>query len=304
MPPADRLTMAPDVPPELTAVQLHPASQLIKDWDFVPSPTPYVTAQRALRMCYRLRWAPQKDVIVPVTPRPSWAAYFVYAPDGRLLPNHHFTLGRLRDMGLSVLAVCATGQRRVVPEGIQAYADALLWKDLPGYDFSAYSFALHQLALHSPGADVMVLNDSVFGPFSDLRPHVLHSRWDLQGFTASSTGENHIQSYAFVVSRLDPQRLRQLGAPFSDRVAYTRAGDVILCQELRFARLASRHMKVGSAWYSDGTLVSDPMLMRPVELCREGFPFVKKSLLGKFACFQPLGRIRDLLAGFGHPVEG
>jgi lipopolysaccharide biosynthesis protein len=298
------MTMAPDLPATLTRTQLHPYSQLIKDWDFVPTPNAYLSARRALRMMYRLRRAPRTEVLVPVTQRPAWAAYFVYAPQEQLLPNHLFTLGRLRDMGLSILVVCATARRGVVPDGLRAYADALLWKDLPGYDFSAYAFALHELARHSPGANVMILNDSVFGPFSDLRPHVLHSRWDLQGFTASSTGENHIQSYAFVVSRLDSERLQHLGAPFSDRIAYTRAGDVILCQELRFARLASLRMKVGSAWYSDGMQVSDPMLMRPVELCREGFPFVKKSLMGKFACFQPEGRIRDLLAEFGHPTEG
>jgi len=221
-----------------------------------------------------------------------------------MLPNHHFTLGRLRDMGLSVLVVCATGQRGVVPEGLRAYADALVWKDLPGYDFSAYALALHQVARYSPGANVLVLNDSVFGPFADLRPYALRPRWDLLGFTASSTGENHFQSYAFVVAGLDEQRIQRLGAPFSERVAYTRAGDVILCQELRFARLAARHMSAGAAWYSDGSQVSDPMLMRPVELCREGFPFVKKSLLGKFACFQPPGLIRDLLVEHGHPVEG
>jgi lipopolysaccharide biosynthesis protein len=298
------MTMVPDLPATLTRTELHPYSQLVKDWDFVPTPNAYLSLRRALRMSYRLRRAPDREVLVPVKARPAWAAYFVYAPQGQLLSNHHFTLGRLRDMGLSILVVCATERRGGVPDDLRSYADALLWKDLPGYDFSAYAAALHELARHSPGANVMILNDSVFGPFSDLRPYVLQARWDLQGFTASSTGENHIQSYAFVVKGLDSERLQHLGAPFSERVAYTRAGDVILCQELRFARLASHHMRVGAVWYSDGTQVSDPMLMRPVELCREGFPFVKKSLMGKFVCFQPEGRIRALLDELGHPVEG
>jgi hypothetical protein len=63
--------------------------------------------------------------------------------------------------------------------------------------------------------------------------------------------------------------------------ALSNPSHVINLHELRFARVASRSMSVGAFWYGDAVKVQDPMLHRPIELLTAGFPFLKRSLLGK-----------------------
>ena len=94
--------------------------------------------------------------------------YFVYTPDGSLSAAHRYTLDRLRSLAGGVAVICATGERGKVPAELNGLADAVYWKGLGGYDFSAYGLAVREIAARSPGADLLLLNDSVLGPFGDL----------------------------------------------------------------------------------------------------------------------------------------
>jgi lipopolysaccharide biosynthesis protein len=277
---------------------------LTADWNFQTGRVlPRLRLQRCMRVTTGLRPAPRHQVLKPIRAREAWMLYFVYAPDGCLTPAHEFTLARLRDMGTPLLVVCATQEVGKVPRQLFDLADSLYWKSLDGYDFSAYSLGLHAVAAESAGATVCVMNDSVFGPFSDLRPLVSSARWQLTGFTASSLVENHIQSYAFSMRDVRAQTLAPLRTIFPMRFAFDHAGNVILFQELRFARVASRHMGVGALWYSpDSDVVADPALMRPFELVATGFPFVKRSLVGKHPQFQSRDGVLALLSELRHPV--
>lgn len=277
---------------------------LIAGWDFQPG---RVLAGRRVQRCVRLatglRRAPRHQVLKPMRARESWMLYFVYAPDGYLTPAHGFTLARLRDMGIPLLVICATQDVGMVPRVLFDLADTLYWKSLDGYDFSAYSLGLHAVAAESAGATVCVMNDSVFGPFSDLRPLISSARWQLTGLTASSFVENHIQSYAFLIRDVRVETLAPLRAVFPAQFAFDRAGNVVLFQELRFARVAARHLSVGALWFSpDSSVVADPALVRPFELVAAGFPFVKRSLVGKHSQFQNSDAVLALLSDLGHPV--
>jgi hypothetical protein len=277
---------------------------LVANWGFEPG---RVLLSRHLQRCMRfatgLRRAPRHQVLKPMRARETWTMYFVYAPDGHLTPAHEFTLARLRDMGIPLLVVCATQEVGQVPRRLFDLADSLYWKSLDGYDFSAYALGLHAVAAASAGATVCVMNDSVFGPFSDLRPLVSSARWQLTGLTASSLVENHIQSYAFSMRDVRAQMLAPLSTVFPVRFAFDRADNVILFQELRFARVAARHMSVGALWFSpDSGVVADPALMRPFELVAAGFPFVKRSLVGKHSQFQKRDEVLALLSDLRHPV--
>lgn len=278
-------------------------SGLHRWWDFVPT-------QAEWQMRLRRIWAPwihsgqrpPHQPLVPLRPRGTWAAYFVFTPKGELESHHQYTLSRLRDQGLPVLVICGAPSAQSVPEALHQYADALYWKGLTGYDFSAYTLALEIIARDDPGADVLVMNDSVFGPFADLRAFMRHTPWALTGFTASALHENHIQSYAFVMKGVDSQRLEHMREVFLPQAAYNKAGIVISCQEVPMARVASRHMKVGACWYCDGREMIDPCLSRPFELVNSGFPFLKRSLLGKMSVFQDTDAVLECLRRVGHPL--
>lgn len=277
---------------------------LVLNWNFARTRGAwYLRTRRVFRAFRKTRPFPPYRMLKAVQPRASWAVYFVYLPDGQLTDNHRFTLERLRATRAGLFIVCASSTPDVVPAELVNQADAMIWKGLSGYDFSAYSLALRAVAEHSPGATTMILNDSVLGPFADLDPLIHDAPWDLTGFTASALHENHVQSYAFVLRNVDQARIRQLDAAFPIEFAFDEAGDVILCQELYFARLASHHMSVGSYVYAPAG-VRDATLTRPLQLLDAGFPFLKKSLLGKHSEFR--GNVPDAVRARleleGHPV--
>ena len=268
---------------------------LERDWPFQASEVPLWRRRLVLQaVLSRSRRRPPSAMLREVSPRPVWALYFSYAPDGALGDVQRFSLERLRDQGFAVLVVqAATAPGLVDADLLPRYADALYWKGLAGYDFSAYTLGLEAIARHSPGADVLVLNDSVFGPFADLRPMLRSAPWELTGFTASGKFENHVQSYAFLLKNLTPQRLRRLRTVFLPALALEDRDDVIFCQETRLARVASHSMSVGARWYGRD---SDPTQAAPFELLREGFPFVKRSLLTARSAFKDKQAMADYVA--------
>jgi hypothetical protein len=287
---------------EVSAALTLRAAGLVSSWDFEGNAGLWLNMRRIWRRINRVRPAPAQLELKAVTPRDTWVAYFVFVPNGQLTPHHLFTLRRLRDMGYAIMVVCATDSPARIPCELSHLADALYWKDLPGYDFSAYAIALHAISQASPGATVCVLNDSVYGPLHDLRPFIERPRWDLSGFTASSLVENHLQSYAFVLRDLTPARMASLSKVFPIDRCFNRGEDVILCQELHFASVAALHMHVGASWYGVKGEVADPTLHRPFELLAAGFPFVKKSLLGKHSKFQKVDEVRAVLREVAYPV--
>lgn len=287
----------------------HPPQNLAYDgltsqWDFVPSPVMRwerrQLAERFLRAVHR---RPASGVAMPATPKPVWIVYFMFAPDGVVSVVHRYTLARLRDEGLPVLVVCSCADKNRMPADLPGLCDALLWKALPGYDFSAYSLALRHIASHAPGADVIVMNDSVFGPFSSLRQVLDDSPWDLTGFTASSEITNHVQSYAFCLRGVTRARMARLATVFFPMGALSVPQDVIVLQETRMARVAARSMKVGALWFSDATKVHNPTLVRPMALLDAGFPFLKRALLTKSSNYIDRDVVLERLATYGHPLD-
>ncbi len=281
------------------------ADGLVRDWSFVASPSPGWVRRRA-----KLAWwlfskpFPGNRVLISARPRPVWAAYFAFCPLGVLAVHQRFTLERLRDEGFSVLVVCATPHPTNLPPelvGQTALADALLWKALPGYDFSAYRVALEHLADASPGACVLILNDSVWGPLSPLRPWVARAPWQLTGFTSSATWGAHLQSYAWVVRSVTPEFLDAVRPVMPAGRCLDRFDDVVLAQELGLASTAARQMSVGSFFHGDGIVVGNPALERAEELLAAGLPFLKRALVGKHAGRIASESVQELLRRAGHP---
>lgn len=276
---------------------------LQRDWTFVRSRPNLVARLSRLKSAVTGRRPPPPHAVLkPVTPRPRWNVYFAWLPDAVPTPAHLFTIDRLRGLGGGLLVVCATPRPEQMPENLAVLADALIWKGLSGYDFSAYALALREIAARSPGADAFVMNDSVLGPLVDPAPLIEHAPWDLTGFTASSAVENHLQSYAFLLRGVTGTRLAAFGTALPARFAYDRYRDVVNLQETRFARLAARHMSVGALWYADAAHSGNPSLATAAALLDAGAPFMKKSLLGPYAGLQDEAGLRARLAACGHPL--
>lgn len=266
----------------------------VRNWDFVASDVPRWRQRQVVEMVLRRAIpSPRSAVVKPIGPKPAWALYFIYAPQGQLTRQHEFMLASIRDEGLGVLAVVATERPDQVPAALHRYADAILWKALPGYDFSAYRLGLSALAGRSPGCSVLVLNDSVFGPLSALKPWLAAASWDLFGFTATGKIENHVQSYAFGFKTLTEATVRSLWRVMFPWIACKDRDDVIACQETRLARIASRSLSVGSFFYSQA---QDLTQACPFELIDAGFPFIKRSLTESRSAFEHKQQVEDLMA--------
>lgn len=205
------------------------------------------------------------------------------------------------------MVICSCPASHPVLEELRTRSEALYWKDMPGYDFSAYALGMNELARLSPGADVLFMNDSIFGPFAPLEPLIQAAPWRVTGFTANATQiteESHFQSYAFIVKNLQTDLLEAAAPSISMNWAYDDIGPVILLQETRLTRMLARHFDVGAYWCSIQNDRADLCLFFPKELIEAGFPFLKRSLLGKFAThFQRPEEMRNLLTSLGHPLS-
>ena len=280
-----------------------PSSALVRDWTFAPTQASLgVRAVRIESLFLGLRFKPPARELKSVHAARAWTCYFVYAPDGELSESHRFTLKRLRQLERPLLVVCAAPTAATVPRDLLQLCDALWWKGLRGFDFSAYRIGLYAVAGKSPGADVFVLNDSVLGPFCDLDPILRGAKWDLTGFTGFALIENHIQSYAFQLRHVTHQRLAILESVLPTSLAFNDYQSVIYLQETRFARTAARHMSVGALWYSDAVACGDPTVFAGPDLLINGFPFLKRSLFGRNRHLYDQSFLQRLLQDRGHQM--
>lgn len=285
------------------------ASLLVSDWDYHPS-SPSLQIRRLrwqMRMSKR-RPAPESRVVVAPFPAARWNILFLFMPGGRPDADQVAMIGRVRRLAGKLLIVYATPDREAPADDALTVADALIWKALPGFDFSAYAVGLHAIARFSPGADAYVQNDSVLGPFADIDALVDRASWDLTGFIASPTVENHFSSFAFIMRNVTAERMAALAPVLPRDWCYDEFSPVVVCQESLFARVAARSMTVGSFLYMPVKPVprpfatrlllriapsrvdrypmdvsGDPTLGTPLDLLDRGFPFLKRSLFGKFA---------------------
>jgi lipopolysaccharide biosynthesis protein len=227
--------------------------------------------------------------------------YFMFLPDGSVTPAHRFTLKRLAALDAGLFVICALPDPNMVPRAVLDHADAVTTKGLTGYDFSAYAIGLHTIAENSPGCDLFVMNDSVFGPFADLDQEMKLAPWDFTGYTAYSLIENHVQSYAFVLKGVDQAMELALRSVLRRDFVYDRYKDVVFQQETKLARVASRQMSVGAKWYSHHRSSSEPAFFCALSLLETGFPFMKKSLLRKMPGTYDPDVIAAVLEELGHP---
>ena len=242
------------------------------------------------------------------------AVFIHFDPDGRVRPRVRRYLAALRDAGLSI--VFASNAEKLRPDdeaALRDLCDGYLVRRNVGYDFGAMREALSHWRL--PRADtnsVLLVNDSVIGPFAPLRPlldRIDYSVADLWGATDSPQRGYHLQSFFLAAGRtalthpawsafwadVHPARskewvIRRYEIGLSQRLlAAGLRGRALFAYEALAARLA--HEAPASELHARQLVVSRRILARggvlnPTahlwrELLREGFPFVKRELLGR-----------------------
>ncbi|MCH4891865.1 hypothetical protein GO308_01915 [Sphingomonas sp. SFZ2018-12] len=299
-------------------------ASMIRNWDFVPSaPSLLVRLSRLKRRLAGRRAFPQWHAVVPVRPADRWNCLFLFAPDGTLSATQRHTLALVRGLSGRLMVVVATPDPGQIPDGLVETCDALYWKALGGFDFSAYSIALHAVANGAPGAHLYLQNDSVLGPLGDVDALIATTSWRLTGFLASANAENHVQSYALFFRQVTPDLIAALRPVIDMTHAYDRWQDVVTLQETRLARVASRALAVGALWYDPDSRsdvpglatglwrkitgtpvisgpVNDPSLTSATALVDMGFPFLKQSLLGRNAHLQDRARVAAVAARYGY----
>lgn len=303
------------------------ASLLQRNWTFTPTVPSLRTRLVRIGAARRAGAFPAFRVHRPVVSAERWNCLFLFCPDARPDAAQVALLGAARALRGRLMVVVALPSGAVMP-AVLGVADALVEKELRGFDFSAYRIALSLVAAGSPGALAYLQNDSVLGPLAPLDPLVDHAPWDLTGFLGSPAVENHLSSFALVVRAVTPDRLAALTPALPGNRSFNRFTDVVAMQETRLARIAAaRGIGAGAHWFIADVppepspirgglrrltrrpapptpldLRGDPMLGMPLDLIRQGFPFVKRSLFGKFAGSPAQHELAALLHARGWPV--
>lgn len=288
----------------LPATPTEPSRPIARLIPFVPDRiAPALRAKRIAAFVRRARRFPDhRQRFLHPRPGQRWAVLFCYQPEpGPIDPGHRFTIARLQAEGFAVLVVLAARD----PAQGDAYAalglDGLIVKGLSGYDFSGYTLGLKALVAAFGTVDVLVMNDSVLGPFHPLMPLIDAVPWTFTGFLSNNGVEPHFNSFAFFIRGADRRFLRRMRSVFLDRVAFDGQSPVAYLQETRMARVAARHYSAGSLF---GPVSRADMtfhyLENPEGLVEIGYPFLKKSIFTKFADTFDQHRYGALLARLGH----
>jgi hypothetical protein len=208
-----------------------------------------------------------------------------WAPDGRVDRSAGELTKAVLANGYAVVLVSAAPGSRPLdwvggrPEGI-----TVLRRPNIGYDFGSWATALDRYPDIAEGTHVLMLNDSLAGPFQPI-DHLLEqfhlSAADVWGLTDTTQFGHHLQSYCLGFSGRC-----LLEAPLARfwrniRVEQSREG-VIWRNEIGLSRLLDRERFVTEAAIPFWRVVADgqnPTILGWRRLLDTGFPFVKRQLL-------------------------
>jgi lipopolysaccharide biosynthesis protein len=138
-------------------------------------------------------------------PSPKVALWVHWEPSGHVSRADLGMLRHLRHLNYAVVAVMNRddGGDPTVTQALAGVADVILQRPNVGYDFAGFRDGLlwvrTQLAV---GAELLLLNNSTYGPFGSLAPLLAEAdraRGDVWALTGSLEVEPHVQSYLLVV---------------------------------------------------------------------------------------------------------
>jgi hypothetical protein len=208
-----------------------------------------------------------------------------YAPTPRVTRSVEEFITQLADAGYQVLLVRASED----PSPLKWHASPpppaiVLRRPNIGYDFGSWAAVLNTLPKLRRAGRVLLVNDSLVGPFGPIAPLLEHfesSMADAWGAVTNPQVMSHLQSFflGFHGGILDDPPLREFWRSIRPQVERM---DYVMKYELGLNRaLWSESYATQSAnpYGSLGLPKVNPTLDQWQELLVRGFPFVKRALL-------------------------
>jgi lipopolysaccharide biosynthesis protein len=124
---------------------------------------------------------------------------FVSFSYGNVLQEYvYYYLNELKKVGFDIVFVSSSVLDEDSIKKLKEYASLVIEKSNKGYDFASLLVGLSQINYGRDYKNLLCANDSVFGPFYDLKPilnSVERSEYDMFGMTDSYEIDYHLQSY-------------------------------------------------------------------------------------------------------------
>jgi lipopolysaccharide biosynthesis protein len=208
-----------------------------------------------------------------------------WASDGRVGRSASELTKAVRDAGYTVVVVStAPGGTPLDWTGGRLPGVVVLRRPNIGYDFGSWATALEHYPSIADSDHVLMLNDSLVGPFHSIEhllDHFHASAADVWGLTDSTQFHHHLQSYCLGFTR---QSLRKppLVRFWRGIRSWASRIEVIQANELGLSRLLANEHFVTEAAIPYWRVVKEnenPTLLGWRRLLDLGFPFVKRQLL-------------------------
>lgn len=122
-----------------------------------------------------------------------------WSPEGAVAPYVLAYLRQLKELGYRTV-FCA-GIEPGPQQTLARICDAVVWRECPGYDFTSWKAALEAFPSLFDAEELLLTNDSVFGPLCPLAPlhqGMAHVACDFWGLLESHEALPHLQSYYLV----------------------------------------------------------------------------------------------------------
>ena len=210
-----------------------------------------------------------------------------WAPDGRVSRSVSELIRSLVDHEFDVvIASSAEGAGSLQWPGEQPTRVTVLRRPNVGYDFGSWATALDRFPAVAASDQVMLLNDSLAGPFQSIDNLLCHfdeSGADVWGMTDTSQFGHHLQSYCLGFKR-GCLAEGPLAAFWRDIRIEKSRDDVIWRYEIGLSRLLHRERFSVDAAIRYRRVVRDgenPTIIGWRRLFDVGFPFVKRQLLSQ-----------------------
>ena len=131
---------------------------------------------------------------------------------------------------------------QAIDEGLRANNTEVIIRENIGFDFASYKHALsHEKPQASDYDGIFFANDSVYGPFNDMKTAVSgHQQFDIWGMTDSWQHAYHLQTYFFYVRNTAFDDIQSF---FHQYKNYTQHSDIVKQGEMKLSQWFLDHGK-------------------------------------------------------------
>lgn len=240
-----------------------------------------------------------------------------YDGQSEVKPYIRYLLERLRDVSHRIVFISASELPREQQDVARRWADDVIIRREPGYDFGMWKQGLGTVDLHE-WDELVLTNSSIFGPVHPLPPlmeRMSRHPCDFWGPTENWELTHHLQSYFLVFKRpvLRSEAFADFWRsvfPFRDKGQVIRSYEVgltIYLEESGFTGAAAFPSEELFPPYPLKSLYSvrrgNTTCLYPDRLLVAGMPFVKCEALRDNPARVPLGRVRRLMERAGYDMD-